>query len=193
MSVHRGKGAAVRAGMLAATGSVIAFTDADLPFELQSLVSGYELIRRGRCEVVFGARDVAGAESRAARRLPRRIATKLFRILVSALVRSEVTDTQCGLKLFSRTAALRIFSQTRIDGFAFDAEVVYLTSRLKIPYQRVPVHLLNDYCSSLSLSRDAIPMILDVLKIRYIAANETASAPLRMPAADSAILPRSAA
>ena len=55
-----GKGAAVRLGMLHASGSVIAFTDADLPYDLKSLREGVELVDRGECEVVFGSRDVAG-------------------------------------------------------------------------------------------------------------------------------------
>ena len=76
-------------------------------------------------------------------------------------------DTQCGLKCFSREAALNIFSQTTVDGFAFDAEVVYLTNQLNISYCRIPVSLINEYSSTLSLRRDALPMVRDVLKVRY--------------------------
>jgi glycosyltransferase involved in cell wall biosynthesis len=193
LSAHRGKGAAVRAGMLSATGSIIAFTDADLPFELHSMVNGYELIRRGQCEVVFGARDIAGSASRASRRLSRRLATKLFRLLTTSLICSPVSDTQCGLKLFSRTAALKIFSQTKIDGFAFDAEVVYLTSRLKLPYQKVAVKLLNEYGSSLSLSSQAIPMVRDVFRIWQSARHDRRLALVRTPGFESTLHPRSAA
>jgi dolichyl-phosphate beta-glucosyltransferase len=168
LTTHRGKGAAVRTGMLAATGAVVAFTDADLPYDLGSLVKGYEYIQRGRCEVVFGARDLRGDGPHASRRLSRRISTKLFRYFVSALISRDVTDTQCGLKFFSRAAALNIFSRTTIDGFAFDAEVVYLTNQLNISYRRIPVTLVNDYSSTLSLSRDAVPMVRDVLKFRLL-------------------------
>jgi len=164
---HRGKGAAVRAGMLAATGAVVAFTDADLPYDLQSLIQGYEYIRDGRCEIVFGARDLGEVVAQASRRLSRRVSTVLFRYFVSSLISRDVTDTQCGLKLFARKAALNIFLQTTVDGFAFDAEVVYLTHQLNISYCRIPVSLINEYSSSLSLSRDALPMVRDVLKVRY--------------------------
>jgi dolichyl-phosphate beta-glucosyltransferase len=117
--------------------------------------------------VVFGARDIDGAEHLAPRRLARRLATFAFREIVRRLVSREVTDTQCGLKLFSRRAALEIFSRTTIDGFAFDAEVVLLTQRLELPFRRVPVTLINEFASTLSLRRNALPMLLDVLRLRW--------------------------
>jgi dolichyl-phosphate beta-glucosyltransferase len=64
-----GKGRAVRIAMLRATGRVLAFTDADLPFQLSAMQQGYEWISGGQTDVVFGARDIAGAENRARRRL----------------------------------------------------------------------------------------------------------------------------
>jgi dolichyl-phosphate beta-glucosyltransferase len=162
-----GKGAAIRKGMLHATGRVVAFTDADLPYDLDSLRRGYEDIRAGRCDVVFGARDLVESEMRAKRRVLRTIATTVFREVVKTLVSRQVTDTQCGLKLFRREAAFDIFSRTTIDGFAFDAEVVYLAHRLRLPFERVPVTLINEYSSTLSLTRHALPMFLDVLGLRW--------------------------
>jgi dolichyl-phosphate beta-glucosyltransferase len=161
---QRGKGNAVRTAMLRATGRVAAFTDADLPFDLGALQSGYECIRKGQCQVVFGARDIEQSANIAPRRLPRRIATFMFREVVSRLVSREVTDTQCGLKLFSRQAALELFSRTTIDGFAFDAEVVLLTHLLKLPFRRIPVTLINEYGSTISLRRHALPMLVEVMR-----------------------------
>jgi len=162
---QRGKGCATRMGMLQATGRVVAFTDADLPYDLSALKVGYEWIRGGHCQVVFGARDLEGSEYLAPRKISRRIATAVFREVARRLVSREVTDTQCGLKLFSRRAALEIFSRATIDGFAFDAEVVYLTHRLGLPFRRVPVTLINEYASTLSLTRHAIPMLADVVEL----------------------------
>lgn len=161
-----GKGAAIRNGMLRATGRVVSFTDADLPYELSGLRSGYHLVHSGQAEVVFGARDMVGTEFKARRRLLRTIATTVFREVVRSLVSREVTDTQCGLKIFSRRAAQTIFSRTTINGFAFDAEVVYLTHHMKLAFRRIPVTLINEYASTLSLSRHALPMLLDVINLR---------------------------
>ncbi len=160
-----GKGRAVRAAMLRAAGRVLAFTDADLPFDLAALRTGYELIHRGQCQVVFGARDLPESKSLVPRRITRRMATFAFRQIAKWLISRQVTDTQCGMKVFSRRAAVEIFSRTTIEGFAFDAEVVLLTHRLALPFERLPVRLVHDFDSTLSLRRNAVPMLYDVLRL----------------------------
>ena len=162
---NRGKGAAVRNAMLRARGKVLAFTDADLPFELESLLEAYELVRGARCEVVFGARDLAQSTHPAKRKLSRTVATCLFREVVKRLISREVTDTQCGLKAFSLRAARTIFSRLTLDGFSFDAEVVFLTQRLGLTFQRIPVNLVREYGSTLSLRRHTLPMLRDIVEL----------------------------
>ncbi len=189
LAEHGGKGCAVRTAMLQATGRVVAFTDADLPFELTALREGYEWIHQRTCEVVFGARDIAGAKHIAARRWSRRIATAGFREIVKRLISREVTDTQCGLKLFGRRAAREIFSRTTIDGFAFDAEVVFLARRLRLPFRRLPVSLIHDYDSTLSLRRHALPMLWDVVWLRlreWLGGNRVAAIDLSAAPAEEA-------
>jgi dolichyl-phosphate beta-glucosyltransferase len=163
LAQQTGKGAAVRRGMLAATGRVVAFTDADLPYDLDALRTACGWIESGECEAVFGARDLAEATCQAPRRLSRTVASAAFRQIVRLTISREVTDTQCGLKVFSRHAARQIFSRTTVDGFAFDAEVVLLCQRLRLPFRRIAVKLINEYSSTLSLSRHAWGMLRDVL------------------------------
>lgn len=163
---NAGKGAAVRNGMLRATGRVVAFTDADLPYDLDGLRVAYDAICDDQCHVVFGARDLEESAVRAPRRFSRTLATWVFRSIVAQLVSRQVTDTQCGLKIFSRRAALEIFSRTTLDGFAFDAEVVFLTHRLSLPFRRIPVTLINEYGSTISLTQHALPMLMDVFGLR---------------------------
>lgn len=161
-----GKGSAVRRGMLASTGRIVAFTDADLPYDLKALQIAYEEIEHRRCAVVFGSRNVAGAECLIERRVLRTLASFVFRSIVTQLVSRQCNDTQCGLKVFSHRAARLIFSRTTVDGFAFDAEVVYLTHLLQLSFRKVPVTLVNEYATTISLTRNAIPMLLDVLRVR---------------------------
>jgi dolichyl-phosphate beta-glucosyltransferase len=162
---HAGKGRAVKTAMLNATGRVLAFTDADLPFDLVALRQGYDILAAGKSQVVFGARDLAGSRHLAPRHWSRQMATHVFRAVVKTLISRQITDTQCGLKLFTRQAALDIFSRVNTDGFAFDAEVVTLTHRLHLLFQRIPVTLINDYASTLSLRSNALPMLAEVLRI----------------------------
>lgn len=162
---HGGKGMAVRTAMLEATGHVLAFNDADLPYDLSSLRKGYENIRGGQCQVVFGSRALRESANVVPRRWWRRLASRVFRAIARRLVSREVGDTQCGLKLFSRGAAQEIFSRAVIDGFAFDAEVVWLTQRLRLPFRQIPVRLVHEHDSSLYATRHAIPMFLEVLRL----------------------------
>jgi len=161
-----GKGRAVRTAMLAATGAVVAFTDADLPFRLAALLQGYEWIRQGACEIAFGSRHLAPGEHVAKRNVLRKVASHTFNSVVKLLVSTDVTDTQCGLKIFSRRAAVEVFSRATVDGFAFDTEVVMLARRLALAHRCLPVTLVNEEASTVSLARHALPMLRDVVRIR---------------------------
>lgn len=161
-----GKGSAVRKGLLAATGRVVAFTDADLPYDLASLKSAYETVEKGDADAVFGSRDMDDSASLVERQFLRTVASGVFRGIVTFLVSRQIRDTQCGLKIFSQSAARAIFSRSTINGFAFDAEAVFLAHCLKLRLAKVPVTLVNEYASTISLSRNAIPMLMDVVRVR---------------------------
>lgn len=164
---NAGKGSAVRNGILAARGRVVAFTDADLPYDLAALKSAYQTISTKNRDVVFGSRTMKGAASHVERRWLRTIASSVFRSMMTLLVSRQVTDTQCGLKVFSHHAGRQIFSRATVNGFAFDAEVVYLTHLLNLSFETIPVTLVNDYSTTISLTRNAIPMLLDVVNVRW--------------------------
>ena len=164
--VNGGKGSAIRNGMLAARGRIVAFTDADLPYDLIGLKTAYNLIDAKRRDVVFGSRTATGSNSRVGRRWARTVASGVFRFLMMILVSRKVTDTQCGLKAFSQEASRKIFSRTTINGFAFDAEVVFLTHQLDLSLETIPVTLVNEYSTTISLTRNAVPMLLDVIGVR---------------------------
>ena len=164
--INRGKGAAVRRGMLSASGRVVAFTDADLPYDLSALRQAYQRIAAGEVQVVFGARSLDASESTVPRRFLRGLASTVFRRIRCCILPGSVADTQCGLKAFSREAAHILFARAVVNGFAFDAEVVYLTQRLGISFACQPVVLVNEEGSSVSLRRHAMPMLRDILAVQ---------------------------
>jgi dolichyl-phosphate beta-glucosyltransferase len=135
---HGGKGAAVRAGMLAAHGDLIVFADADMatpPDELPLLVEAL-----ADHDVALGSRIQAdGSDMRASQPRYRRILGQAFHLFASAWVVGPVKDTQCGFKGFTREAAHDLFERQRITSIVFDVELVYLARRRGYRMAIVPI------------------------------------------------------
>lgn len=161
---NAGKGAAVRAGMLEACGRVVAFTDADLPYRMEALEDAFTTIEAGRADVVYGARDLLDSSMAVRRATHRSLASFSFRMLTRMLISRHIRDTQCGLKAFSRRAAQDIFPRVHTNGFAFDAEAILVARRLGLVAARVPVVLVNEAGSTVSLRRHAPQMVRDIVR-----------------------------
>ena len=135
---HGGKGAAVRSGMLAATGDVIVFADADMatpPSQLPKLLAAL-----ADADVALGSRiQPDGTDMRASQPAYRRFLGKAFHALASIWVVGPVQDTQCGFKGFRRAAAREIFSRQSITSIVFDIEVIHLAKRLGCRMAIVPI------------------------------------------------------
>lgn len=117
-----GKGAAVRAGILHASAPFVGFCDADRSTPPESVQQGLALLRAG-WEVVIGSRRCTGAGYEVTQSVSRRLGSFAFHAMASRLT-GPITDTQCGFKLFSIAAAQRLFSDTSLNGFAFDVEIL---------------------------------------------------------------------
>lgn len=163
---NRGKGAAVRTGMLAARGRVRIFTDADLPYglELFPLIAEYILVRG--FHAVIGDRTLPGSSYALDVGLRRRVASSVFSTLVGTLVTGGFFDTQCGLKGFRGDVADALFNISRINRFAFDAELIYLCLFHGLDIKRIPVQLQKNETSSVRLLRDSARMFVDTLGIK---------------------------
>lgn len=135
---HGGKGAAVRAGMLAATGDLLVFTDADLATPPDQIPLLTEALLRH--DVALGSRvQPDGTDRRASQPLHRRLLGRLFHALAAAWVTGPVADTQCGFKGFRREVARDLFRRQRISGIVFDAELIFLARRRGYSVAVVPV------------------------------------------------------
>ncbi|HUP55427.1 MAG TPA: dolichyl-phosphate beta-glucosyltransferase [Methylomirabilota bacterium] len=135
---HGGKGAAVRAGMLAATGDLVIFTDADMatpPDQIPLLVAAL-----ADHDVALGSRiQPDGSDMRATQPGYRRLLGKAFHVLASLWVVGPVQDTQCGFKGFRRAAAQDLFARQRVTSIVFDVELVYLARRRGYTMAIVPI------------------------------------------------------
>jgi dolichyl-phosphate beta-glucosyltransferase len=166
LPANQGKGAAVRAGMLAARGHVRIFTDVDLPFgtDLLPVIAAY--LRDRDFHVVIGDRTLPGSSYHLRTAWPRRFASGLFTAFVGTIVTGGFFDTQCGLKGVRGDVADALFPLLRVDRFAFDVELVYVALKHRLDIKRVPVRLLHNDTSSVRLLRDSVRGFVDVFRIK---------------------------
>jgi dolichyl-phosphate beta-glucosyltransferase len=156
---NRGKGFAVRTGMLAARGERVVFTDADGsygPSDLDRIVAALD-----RAPVAIGSR-VGEASGPVARRA----ASRVFNLAIRGTLGLPFADTQSGLKGFQRAAAQEIFSQARVDGFAFDVEVLWLAGQLGLEVVEVGVQAMERQGSKVQMVADALAMLGEVWTVR---------------------------
>lgn len=171
---HRGKAAAVRAGMLAARGQIVLFTDADLSTPLSYVDTLTAAIDDG-ADVAIGSREGEGA-----RRLGepgyRHIMGRIFNTVVRALAVPGINDTQCGFKAFRDHVASDVFSSLRLyDGSrtvtgprvtGFDVEVLFVARKRGYTIVEIPVQWRHVPGSKVAPMSDAVRMFSDVLRVR---------------------------
>jgi dolichyl-phosphate beta-glucosyltransferase len=163
---NRGKGAAIRTGVLAARGSPILITDADLSTPLTEWVKLAE--RMPTHPVAIGSRAVDEDLVRRKQPFHRRLLGKTGNLLVRLFAVRGIRDTQCGFKLFRGDVARDLFRDARVNRFAYDMEILHLAQRRGIAIAEVPVLWFNSPDSRVSVIRDAIPTLIDLLRIRWI-------------------------
>jgi dolichyl-phosphate beta-glucosyltransferase len=162
---NRGKGGAVRAGMLAARGRTVAFTDADLAYAPAQLIGLLERVEAG-WDVVVGNRRHQETRT-VVRAVPlRELGSRMVNVATYALLLGQYRDTQCGLKAFRSDVGRLIFSSGRLDGFAFDIEVFHLVERHRLSLAEVPVSVENSERSTVRAARDGLRLLGDLVRIR---------------------------
>lgn len=161
---HRGKGAAVRAGMRHVTGTIVGCFDADLSPGTDAVEKLYAEVLSGH-DMVISSRALPDSVIEVHPAWYRELAGRIFNLYLRRLANIEFRDTQCGLKLWRREVAREVFRHQRLDGFAFDAELVVLAARLGFDVEEVPVRWAHSRGSKLSMIRDAFRMSRDVVRI----------------------------
>jgi dolichyl-phosphate beta-glucosyltransferase len=162
---NRGKGAAVRRGMLDAQGKFVLFMDADLATPIEELDTLLVWARQG-FEVVIGSRGLPESDIRQRQPPARETMGRIFNLLVRTVLLGGFKDTQCGFKLFEREAARDLFSRQKLDGFAFDVEVLLLAKERGYRVREVPVVWYHAPNSKVSPISDATKMLGDIVMLR---------------------------
>lgn len=164
-SPNRGKGHAVRQGMLAARGDFVAFSDADLSAPIEDLSKLFDEIDKGY-DVAIGSR--AMRESKLAKHQPRyrELGGRMLNRIVQIAAVPGIKDTQCGFKLFTHEASYEIFSRCFLNGWGFDIEVLYLARRLGYRISEVPVVWAHAEDSKIHPFKAGLQILKDLVRIR---------------------------
>ena len=162
---NRGKGHAVRQGMLAARGARRLMCDADLSTPIEQLALLEAPLDEGY-DVAIGSRAISGAQVEVRQTGFRENAGRFFNLAVRLLALPDVRDTQCGFKLFSAAAAEGAFRVARLDGFAFDVEALFLARRQGRRMAEVPVVWRNDPASRVSFGKGARAFV-EIAAVRW--------------------------
>jgi dolichyl-phosphate beta-glucosyltransferase len=164
---RRGKGRGVREGVLAATGDIVGFLDADYKVAIEEIEKVLPWFDQGY-DVVIGSRAAAGADVRVRQPWYRRFGSKGFALIMRPLVGLHgIRDTQCGFKFFRAPVARNLFSRQKIDGYMFDVEVLSLALRTGYTVKEIGVSWRDDGDTRLKLVSGNWKNLKDLFRIRF--------------------------
>jgi dolichyl-phosphate beta-glucosyltransferase len=165
---NRGKGHAVRYGVLRARGRIVMFADAGLcvPFEIAKI--GMAMIDMGMCDIAYGSRRMRGSIV-VAQPFYRRLGSRAYKFFIHAFmgIPLYVSDTQCGFKLYRREVARALFEVAFTDGFMFDTEILLRALHGNYRLLEFPVLWSNDPDTRFNPVRHTLRLLRELIKIRY--------------------------
>lgn len=163
---NRGKGYSVRNGMLKAAGEMRLFTDADLSSPIEEANKLFAAIEAG-VDVAIGSRWLQPDTQEQRQSLLRQFYGRTFNLMLRLLLGLRLKDTQCGFKAFRRSSAEKLFSLQTIEGWGFDAELLFLADRLGLSIKELPVVWSDAEGTRIHPFRDGLHMMAEVLTIRW--------------------------
>ncbi len=164
---NQGKGAAVKKGVELAKGDFILFFDIDISTSLENIHDVIDLMHKNKSPIIIGNRILSESKITNTQNILRRFAGNIYRRMGTFLLGLHVSDVGCGFKCFRADIAKKLFPLLTISRWSFDAELLLLAERKKIPIQEIPVLWKNDPDSRLRLWKDGPKSIFELLQIRY--------------------------
>lgn len=165
-SPNRGKGAAVRDGMLAAKHAIALFSDADLSTPIEETPKLIEPITRGEVDIAFGSRALDRRLIGNRQPWRREQGGRVFNAIVRLGTGLPFWDTQCGFKAFRLDVCRPIFEQSRVAGFGFDVEWLFLAQKAGLRMREIPVRWNHHEGSKVHFLHDSIAMLREVISLR---------------------------
>ena len=162
---NRGKGFAVRLGMLKANANRILFCDADLATPQEETEKLWRAMDEGY-DVAIGSRPLKESNLEVHQPKLREFLGRLFNKAVQTLATKGIDDTQCGFKMFTQQSAQEVFRRCALDGFSFDFEALMIARDLHYKIAEVPIRWSHQEGSKVSILRDGPRMLRDLVKLR---------------------------
>lgn len=163
---NKGKGHAIRYGVQKATGDILIYTDADIPFEGDAILKAIHYLSIKEYDLVIGDRGLEESDYFNKVSNERRFGSGLFTFFVGRFVTTGFSDTQCGFKAFRKEIAEDLFSKSLINGFSFDVELVYIALKRNYDIKKIPVILRSQDGNSVSVLKHGFGMLFDLFKIK---------------------------
>jgi dolichyl-phosphate beta-glucosyltransferase len=163
---NRGKGAAVRSGLLAAREPIGLFFDADLSTPLGETPKLIEPIANGEVDIAFGSRALDRSLIGVHQPWRREQGGRVFNLLVRVATGLPFWDTQCGFKAFQLDVCRPILEAAHVNGFAFDVELLFLAHRAGLRIREIPVRWNHAEGSKVNFFRDSLRMLREVIALR---------------------------
>lgn len=162
---NRGKGYAVRTGVLAAKGDLILFTDCDNAYGTDAVGRLADTLVQTQADIVVGSRNLSkdGYEGYTP---IRKLMSKTYIKVIALAAGFKLSDSQCGIKGFRRDIAKKIFSNCEVDRFAFDLEVIMIATKIGAKIAEMPVKIINHRESTVHIVRDSVKMLRDVRRMK---------------------------
>lgn len=173
---NKGKGGAVRNGMLNANGDVCLFTDCDIAYGTDIIKTLYDKFTVENCDVMIGSRTLH-PEGYEGYTFMRKFVSKAYIKLLCIVGGFKLSDSQCGFKAFSGKAAKDVFSKCETNSFAFDFEAIMFATRLGYKITEIPVKIINHRQneSKVNMLSDSVKMLRDVMRIKKHVKNTLAN------------------
>jgi dolichyl-phosphate beta-glucosyltransferase len=165
-----GKGHAVRLGVLNTRGNTVLFADADGATPIAEFSKLYAEITSG-ASIAIGSRALASIDTKVSTSIHRKLLGRIFNRCVNTVLLPSITDTQCGVKMFTRPVAQFLFRQQSSDGFSFDVELLYIAQKAEIPVREVAINWNNIPGSKVNLILDSLRMLRDVFRFKMLHRN----------------------
>jgi len=167
---HHGKGYAVRRGIMESKGEYVMFADSGCCVPYEDALRGLELLKSGQCDIAHGSRKMQGCRIGKAQSLYRRICSRIFHwyVIIRMKIPSELTDTQCGFKIYRGDVARNLYGESSTDGFAFDIEIIMRAQKRGYRIKEFPLHWSCDRDSRLSPSRSVWHVLSELATIKRL-------------------------